>query len=269
MGLDENMRHQILTCVCNKVEKLFIEVKMPESHGLKHVKTVLGHMERAIETTEASMKKHLTPEKLLTLRMAALLHEADDHKYFPDSKDFDNARKISDESIPDTVFNKNDLISDVCLMISMVSASVNGNSVPDAAKADPTLLWPRYCDRLEAIGIIGAVRCYQYNCELGDPLMLDTTPRPRTEEEVWECVQEERWTRYQTGGGSSVSMMDHYYDKLLHIAKFDINVIRNPYLVEEAKKRVQPLVDVCIESGKTGQAPVGTIKKLEQSLKSK
>ena len=110
MGLDESMRHQILTRVCNKLEKLFIEVNMPESHGLSHSKTVLGHMEKAIKTAEESMMKHLTPEKLLTLRLAAVLHEADDHKYFPDNKDFDNAHKFCEESIPDSVTNKNDLI---------------------------------------------------------------------------------------------------------------------------------------------------------------
>jgi hypothetical protein len=45
-------------------------------------------------------------------------------------------------------------------MISYVSASANGNRVPERAESEPYLLWPRWCDRLEAIGPIGAVRCY-------------------------------------------------------------------------------------------------------------
>ena len=44
---------------------------------------------------------------------------------------------------------------EVMEMISYVSASVNGNSVPTRAEKDPSLLWPRFCDRLESIGVIG------------------------------------------------------------------------------------------------------------------
>ena len=55
-------------------------------------------------------------------------------------------------------------------MISMVSASGNGNRVPAEALENPELLWVRFCDRLEAIGPIGAVRCYQYAIEKGNPL---------------------------------------------------------------------------------------------------
>ena len=258
---------KILNTTKEKLNKLFTEKKMPESHGLNHCLTVLGHMETAIASglANSSGSSLITPQKDLTLKLAALLHEADDHKYFPDNKEFQNARMICDQSIPSEFENKTDVISEVILMISLVSASVNGNSVPEAAKCDPTLLWPRYCDRLESIGVIGAVRCYQYTHESGEALMIETTPRPKTEEEVWSEVKEARWNGYQSGINSA-SMMDHYYDKLLHIAKFDMDFICNEYLVSEAKKRVQPLVDVCVESGLSGVAPVESIKKLEKSL---
>eukprot|EP00088_Acartia_fossae_P027574 TRINITY_DN28319_c0_g1_i1.p1 TRINITY_DN28319_c0_g1~~TRINITY_DN28319_c0_g1_i1.p1 ORF type:complete len:149 (+),score=25.48 TRINITY_DN28319_c0_g1_i1:3-449(+) len=139
-------------------------------------------------------------------------------------------------------------------MISFVSASVNGNSVPDKARSDPSLLWPRFCDRLEAIGVIGAVRCYQYNTEKEDPLCTPNTPRPKTSEEVWDYVTEDRWKQYQNGGNSA-SMMDHYYDKLLQIAVFQPQVVHNQYLVQEAAKRVDPLLKICVEYGKTGSVP--------------
>jgi hypothetical protein len=45
-------------------------------------------------------------------------------------------------------------------MIKFVSASGNGNQVPEEALLQPELLWVRFCDRLEAIGVIGAIRCY-------------------------------------------------------------------------------------------------------------
>ena len=61
-------------------------------------------------------------------------------------------------------------------------------------------------------------------------------------------------------------MMDHYYDKLLHIAKLEPEVVQSAYLVSEAKRRVAPLVEVCVEAGISGQAPVQSLDKLEASL---
>ena len=42
------------------LEKLFTEVKMPESHGLQHCLTVLGHMDKAIANAEDSIRPLLT-----------------------------------------------------------------------------------------------------------------------------------------------------------------------------------------------------------------
>ena len=58
------------------------------------------------------------------------------------------------------------LVSQVLQMISYVSASVNGNTVPQPANQDPTLLWPRFCDRLEAIGLTGKVGTVLDRCLL-------------------------------------------------------------------------------------------------------
>jgi len=248
-----------------KLDALFVSVQMPESHGLSHCLIVLDNMNKTISHTPKELDHLLTPEKILTLRLAALLHEADDHKFFKASVDFENAKKICEEVIPANVENKTKIMTDVVKMISYVSASVNGNSVPDDAKTDPTFLWSRYCDRLESIGVIGAVRCYQYNTEVRAPLMVASTPRPATVSELWDQVKDERWQQYQNGGNSQ-SMMDHYYDKLLHIAKLDPEVVRNDFIVEEANKRVQPLVNICLESGRTGEAPIESLKKLEKSL---
>ena len=61
-------------------------------------------------------------------------------------------------------------------------------------------------------------------------------------------------------------MMDHYYDKLLHIGKFDPAVVRSDYLQGEARRRVQPLVDLCLEAGRSGEPPVESLKKLQMSI---
>ena len=103
------------------------------------------------------------------------------------------------------------------------------------------MLWVRLADRLEAIGAVGAVRCYQYNREKGAPFFIDQTPRPKTREEVWSNVTPERFESYMKNKDSA-SMMDHYFDKLLQIARFEPDIVRNEYLCAEAEKRVEPLV---------------------------
>lgn len=61
--------------------------------------------------------------------------------------------------------------------------------------------------------------------------------------------------------------MDHYYDKLLHIANFRPDVVQNEFYVQEAARRVQPLVDVCLSYGQTGQVPIELIKSYMWKLK--
>jgi len=243
------------------LEALFKRVNMPDSHGLGHCLTVLGHMETAISCPGLlpQVRDQLVPRRILALRLAALLHEADDHKYFPE--DSLNAREILREVLAGEA-ERERVAEEVEEMISYVSASVNGNTVPARAREDPSLLWPRFCDRLEAIGVSGALRCYQYSTELGEPLVSETMPRPSTEQEVWAAVTESRWTAYQQGG-TSASMMDHYYDKLLQIAVFQPEVVRCPSLEEEAGRRVQPLLDICLQAGRTGEAPVLLIQQLQ------
>lgn len=126
-------------------------------------------------------------------------------------------------------------------MISYVSASDNGNAIPERAQSHPELLWVRYADRLEAIGTVGAVRCWQYNTEKGAEMSTETTPRCQTKDEVWANVTPDRFEKYMATKTSD-SMMDHYFDKLLQIALFDKKTVANDYFCEEAARRVDPLL---------------------------
>jgi len=106
----------------------------------------------------------LTAEKSLTLKLAALLHDADDRKYFDDKSK--NASNIIQQCLAQIDANQGVLegheviVEEALRMIEYVSASKNGNKVPKEALGAPEMLWVRFCDRLEAIGAIGAVRCY-------------------------------------------------------------------------------------------------------------
>lgn len=88
----------------------------------------------------------------------------------------------------------------------------------------------RFADRLEAIGVIGAIRCYQYSMESDRNLAAPDTPLPKTEKEVWAQVTPERFENYMKSKSSN-SMMDHYYDKLLHVAVFDPKIVQNDFLI--------------------------------------
>jgi hypothetical protein len=58
----------------------FVQFGVDDSHGIRHAKMVLNHMERAIAAKETEFGK---TQKLI-LMFAALLHDADDRKYFGD-----------------------------------------------------------------------------------------------------------------------------------------------------------------------------------------
>ena len=150
------------------------------------------------------------------------MHDADDKKYFPQHKSYENAKRILAKSLKDFEDDIDiERVEELTLeTISYVSASDNGNSVPERAKAHPELLWVRYSDRLEAIGTVGAVRCWQYNTEKGAPYFAETTPKCATKAEVWSLVTPDRFERYMITKTRD-SMMDHYFDKLLQIAVFD------------------------------------------------
>lgn len=104
------------------------------------------------------------------------------------------------------------------------------------------------------------MRCWQYAVEKGNAFSTETTPRPTSVEEVWAFATPERFAQYQSGGGKSDSMLDHYYDKLIHITRPNPAVVQNRYLVEEAEKRVSPLVEICLEYGRTGVPPLEAIE---------
>ena len=131
------------------------------------------------------------------MQLSALLHDADDKKYFQTDKSKANAVNIVKSAMKHYKgFDQDTILEEVLEMISYVSASDNGNTVPKRSKKNPEFLWPRYSDRLEAIGPIGAVRCWQYNEEVKRPKAVATTPRPKKREELWSMVTPNRFDKY-------------------------------------------------------------------------
>lgn len=207
------------------------------SHGMYHAIIVLAHAAKAIKAHPV----RLSLDQTMSVLLAAVLHDTDDRKLFPDSKNYDFATQVMSKYFPE-------LQIDVIKMISLVSASGNGNNINPN---NPVWYYiPRYADRLDAIGTVGIVRCIEYNRSINTPLFLETTPRATTKIDLYKIVVPERFKLYQSRK-TSVSVIDHMYDKLMHLK------IRsgNRYIDSEMEKRHEAIEDFLLEFGRSGQIP--------------
>ncbi len=118
--------------------------------------------------------------------LAALLHDADDRKIFPETAvNNGNARKILgkygvSEEITDKII---DIINSVSFTSGKIPESPEGRIVQDA-------------DRLDAIGAVGIARCFSFGGNHSRPMY------------------EEKDFSGEGGGNSSIA---HFYDKLLKL----------------------------------------------------
>lgn len=234
----DHRRAAIIGAAAEKLEELFAAHNVPPSHGIDHARRVLSHARGALDSDETPVEDPLYVAVLL----AALLHDADDRKYF-ETSDYANASSILDAALAD-VDGAAQVRAHALTAIGFVSASRNGNHIPVEAKDTPQLLYPRWADRLEATGEIGVVRCWEYTLEVGRPLFLEDSPRPGSAEEALRLATPERFAEYQARG-ESASMIDHYFDKLLHLVEPFVGH-PNPYLASVGALRAEPLFEVCV-----------------------
>ena len=218
------------------------------SHGLTHAMTVYEHSCKAISCHEPALSSKVVME----IQIAALLHDTDDYKYFPDSPKgtYPNALDILIKAgVPSESYGN------IIEMISLVGCSENGNFVPQSIR--DTNSWykliPRWSDRLEAVGAAGVVRCFQYSKEIQRPLSSPKSPRAQTAQEVWELCRAEQFESYQKNGPSDDDMMTHYYDKLLHVSRPPPEIVQNQYLIDMAEASSKELVEMCVRFGRTGK----------------
>ena len=233
------------------------------SHGIVHMLTVLCHTEKALQAWNCYHLLKISTEEIIKIKLAALLHDVDDSKYFPDSFDYENARFILKKANPQIL---EDDINEIVEMISWVSSSKNCDNIPGKVRESGKeyLLYPRYADRLEAIGIIGIKRTLEYTLKIKDKgkpngvLFNEKTERVTDEVDLFNRVAtEDRYKRYK---GSSDSMIDQFYDKLLRVGNYPI---RNIYFDTECKMRQQPIVDIVL---KFGREPNITENKLQHII---
>ena len=236
------------------LQELFDDANVDKGHGVDHSIKVLEHANNAL----GLMKK---PEDELcrhAIRCAALLHDADDRKFFPESDNYQNARRIMRETFP----GKKCMEELTIKMIKLVSCSENGNSVEGIKDSEKWMLIPRICDRMEAIGEIGILRVWSYSKYKNRPLFLPSTSRAKTEEELNKIASSEKFKNYLRVKESD-TMIDHFYDKLLHICSEDIiSEIDNPYLRSEMQKRRKITINFVLKFGNEGEIDICELNRI-------
>ena len=128
------------------------------------------------------------------IRLAALLHDADDRKLFS-TEGFANARRFMDsEGIPSGIQDS------VCSMISQISFKGDGTRVPDTLEGRIV----QDADRLDAIGAIGIARAFAYGGSRGRAMHI---PGEAFREGMTEA-------EYYANKGTSIN---HFHEKLLKL----------------------------------------------------
>jgi uncharacterized protein len=209
--------------------------KLDRGHGIDHARIVVLHAKRAIDVHDPK----LTSEQEIAVILAALLHDADDKKFF-DTINYANARLVLTK-----LQLSNSIISDVIKMIDAVSYSKNKNNNND--QLPPWMLIPRYADRLEATGHIGIYRCLEYSNVLGRPMFNEKTKRCKTVAEINEAVKlfgTKDW-EYSTN-----CMIDHLYEKVLKLVDLTI-MSSNSYINSVALRRHQTVIDFLLQFGES------------------
>lgn len=234
----------IIICDLLKYTEEFLETaKVDKGHGIDHIKAVLLHTQEALKV----MNEAIGPDKILAIQCAAILHDVDDHKFFPTSKRCDNARALLESIRPlvtqyldsigtsyQEVIKYEDWVILVISMIDLVSCSLNGNS--NDKNVPEYMLYPRIADRLEAIGSIGIERAIVYGNYRGRNMYEIKDPMVTNLEELRAVASPERFKRYLAGEHSPTTI-GHFYDKILHIGKSTEFGVHNSYFNKVAAAR--------------------------------
>lgn len=229
--------YKLISCVNIFLDKSPVD----DGHNFNHAWSVYLHCTQAL----SSHPIELSPTQKRACLMACLLHDVDDHKFF-NTKNYENAKELMGECQVDTP-TQNLTIQ----MIKLVGCTENKNNEVD----DEYLLIPRWCDRLESLGYRGILRCYKYSLYKKRPLYVSSTKRANNREELYIISPPSRFENYN---GTSKSMMDHIYDKFLHIT-LPNNI--NPYIRSMSERLHEETIKFCLDFGQRGVVDINLIRK--------
>lgn len=204
-------------------------------HGLDHALKVGENCFNAL----LSYKGNLRTKEIFAVIRAGLLHDLDDGK-FTSTKNYENARCFL-FCIPGDQYKL------IIEMIDLVSCSKNGNDI------DPNLpVWmyyPRWADRIESLGLRGVEECKTYSDFISRPYFTEETVRVTNLDELRLVATPERFAAYyQKRKTSPDTMIDHYYDKTVHLC-VDTG---NSWLNTKMKEGMEEIHGVLFNFGRNG-----------------
>ena len=106
----------------NRLSTILTNNNVCSSHGIEHAIQVMNNAEQALKCAKFT----LTQEQYNCVLLASLLHDADDRKFFPNNFNHENVKAVLYD------YNKESLEL-IIKMISLVSSSKNGDSIPEEA----------------------------------------------------------------------------------------------------------------------------------------
>lgn len=130
------------------------EHMIPVSYGVQHAAAVLMYVLGGFSVAQSTT---LTADQVLAIQLAALLHNADDPKYFGHKEAEGDGHYPHARAILDRVLTDRPGADEVRDLVFEAIALVSISSVPPRAEEMPEILFPRNANRLLAIGILGIV----------------------------------------------------------------------------------------------------------------
>jgi uncharacterized protein len=219
----------------NKLEEWSQSHKLPEDHGYWHWKRV----SRVAAAAFIAKGLEFTKPKYDMIYAASWLYDVDDPKiskfvalWLAEQKlDITKSYPIARHFL--LLFTKDQKITDgVIEMIGLVTYPTNGGK-QDAkrdgkrdgkedgkdGKEDGWKYVPRDAVCIMALGIEGVKRSYEVAIRMGNPLWTKDTPLATDNPSLAIALHGRSIEKYVKSGGKSASLIDHFYDKLLHLGQ--------------------------------------------------
>ena len=201
----------LLSELCINVFNFINDNNISTHHGCRHIVQVMLLCGKLFEDYQ-----ELTLFKKFIILAATLLHDIDDKKFFS-TTDYENARTCI-RSINSISSSTEESIIEIIKYTSTKNISLSSTETV----LDHWKLIVSIADKLNAIGVEGVVRCYEFGRDKNRAIVTNETVRASTNDEIMSQVFEERYLAYTRGEQTNLqtySTLDHYYDKLLHIKR--------------------------------------------------
>jgi uncharacterized protein len=171
------------------------------SHDMAHVRRVVKNALKILEQSDQRIKSEIEEPILIAI---AALHDCLDKKYVTEAEMPTKLAELK-QDMRERLNLNDEQIAFILKTVDMISYTTEKAGGEAATSQCPYLAIARDADRLEAIGAIGAARCFAFSASRGRPLVTET----------YEA--EERIRLDPSAGNKNESAIVHFYDKLINL----------------------------------------------------